>query len=83
MTDFICLYFGRPDECPECGGFNDTGTRFCSHECAADWDERGRQIEAEAQARRDRDDAFGRECERLRALGHTDAEIDALTASLP
>ncbi len=80
MSNFVCLYMGRSDECPECGGFNDTGHRFCSHDCAANFDERGRQIEAVQQARRDEEDAYGREVDRLWALGYDYEEMDALLA---
>lgn len=80
---FVCLYFGRVDECPECGGFNETGTRYCSTECEANAAERMTEQEVRAQLRRDQDDAFGAEVDRLRALGHTDVEIDELTRGMP
>ena len=81
--NFVCAYFGRSDECQECGFFNFTGTRFCSTGCEAGYHERSARMDAAAQRRRDQDDAFGAECERLRALGHTDAEIDELTKGMP
>lgn len=81
--DFVCAYFGRSDECQECGFFNETGTKFCSTECEANQAERVARMDAAVQRRRDQDDAFGAECERLRALGHTDAEIDELTKGMP
>lgn len=83
MNDFVCVYTGRADECMECGGFNQTGDRFCSHECAGSYADRAAVQEAEVQARRDREDAFGRECDRLRALGYGDVEIDALLIGMP
>jgi hypothetical protein len=76
----VCAYFGRADECPECGGFNDTGTQFCSHDCAASFAERGVRMAAEQQKRRDDDAAFGAEVDRLRSLGHSYDEIDELLA---
>lgn len=79
----VCVYFGRSDECQECGGFNETGTKFCSTDCEADWAEWVARQEAQAQLRHDQDDAFGAECERLRAIGYTDAEIDRLTKEMP
>jgi hypothetical protein len=81
--NFVCAYMGRADECQECGFFNETGTRFCSVECEANFAERGAEMDARAQQRRDQDDAFGAECERLRALGRTDAEIDELLRGMP
>lgn len=83
VPTFVCAYFGRPDECHSCGGFNETGTRYCSTECEADAADRLAEIEAHAQQRRDQDDAFAAEVDRLRALGHTDAEIDELTRGMP
>lgn len=79
----VCAYFGRADECQECGGFNETGTRFCATECEADFADRAAAQEALAQRRRDQDDAFAAEVDRLRALGHTDGEIDELTRGMP
>ena len=83
VSTFVCAYFGRADECPECGGFNVTGTRYCSTDCEAGAAERVAELEARAQLRRDRDDAFGAEVEQLRALGHTDPQIDELTRGMP
>lgn len=83
MTGVVCLYMGRPDECPECGFFNGTGTRFCSHDCADHYAARVAAQEAEVQARRDREDAFGRAVDELHAAGHTDEEIDVLLAGMP
>lgn len=83
MTNIVCAYFGRPDECPECGGFNDTGTRFCSHECAANYAERGAEMERREAERRAREDAFGEACAELRRKGHSDEEIDVLLAGMP
>ena len=83
LTDVVCLYQGRPDECPECGGFNETGTRFCSHDCAASWDERVATLEAARVERRRREDAFAAAAQELRDLGHTDEEIDQMLAGMP
>lgn len=81
--NIVCGYMGRPDDCPECGGFNDTGHRFCSHDCAASFAERGAGHEQQRQARRDAEDAFGAEVDRLRQLGHTTPEIDAMLKDMP
>lgn len=83
MTNFVCVYTGRPDDCPECGGFNNTGHQYCSHECAASYADRAARHEVAEQARRDREDAFGREVERLRALGYEYDEMDAMLAGWP
>lgn len=80
---FVCAYYGPPNECRECGGFDRTGTGFCDHDCAASHDARRDAQAAVVQARRDCEEAFGREIDRLRALGHTDAEIEVLTAGMP
>jgi hypothetical protein len=83
MSGFVCVYFGQPDECPECGGFNRTGDRYCSHECGDQAAMRAADHEEQIQARRAREDAFAAECERLRAAGHTDEEIDVLLVGMP
>ena len=83
MIGVVCLYCGPPGECQECGGFNETGSPYCSHDCAADAAARLAQLEETVRARRAREDAFAAECDRLRALGHTDEEIDALLAGMP
>lgn len=80
---FICLYTGRPDECPECGGFNETGDRFCSHDCADSYALRVERMRANEQARRDREDAFAVAGAELRGQGYTDQEIDVLLAHIP
>ena len=74
----VCAYTGPPDTCAECGGYDPTGTGFCSHDCRADFHTRGDRHEAERLARRAADDAFGVEADKLRAQGHTDQEIDEL-----
>ena len=79
----MCLYFGPRDECSECGGFNATGTQFCSHDCAASQADRVARMEADRLARRAREDAFAAACEQLRARGHSDEEIDVLLAGMP
>lgn len=79
---FICAYTGHPGDCAECGGHDITGTGWCSHDCRNAYEQRGAQIRANIQARRDADDAFGREADRLRTLGHTDQEIDELLAGM-
>jgi hypothetical protein len=83
MSDFVCAYMGCPDECPECGGLNETGGMHCSHECAADYAERGLEMERHIQERRAREDAFGEACADLRRKGHSDKEIDVLLAGMP
>jgi predicted nucleic acid-binding Zn ribbon protein len=83
VSHFVCAYMGPRGECPECGGFNDTGNQFCSHECAGRFAERGEAIEAEVRARRAREDAFAVAADELRAQGHTDEEIDALLVGMP
>lgn len=69
MSDFVCLNFGTPEECPNCGGwcFADSrydghgvlhadeerepynvegiyGLRFCSEDCAAEYEEHVRAL---------------------------------------
>jgi len=83
MADFACLYFGRADECPECGFFNETGHRYCSHECADRAAARAAANEADVQARRAREDAFAAAVAELIAAGHTYEEADVLLASMP
>jgi hypothetical protein len=83
MNDFACLYFGPPDECAECGGYNETGTMHCSHDCAADHAHRAADMSRRVGLRRAEEDAFGAEVDRLRALGHTDEEIDIMLAGVP
>lgn len=80
---FFCAYFGRADECHECGGFNETGTPFCSTECEASRADRVAEQEARVALRRAQEDAFAVEVDRLRALGHSDREIDELTRDMP
>lgn len=80
---FVCLYTGPADTCTECGGFDPTGTGFCEHECRESFEAHGERMKAEQQARRDADDAFGRAADELRALGHTDEEIDELLRGMP
>lgn len=83
MNDFVCAYTGVPGECQECGGYDRTGTGFCGHDCRDSRATNDARQEAEGQARRDADDAFGLEAERLKALGHTDQEIDELLKDMP
>lgn len=80
---FVCLYMGPRNECSECGFFNDTGTPFCSHDCAAARADRVAAMDRARQERRDREELFAAECDRLRAAGHTDEEIDLLLAGIP
>ena len=80
---YVCLYFGRSDECQECGGFSQTGTQFCSHDCAASQAARVASQDAEVSARRAREDAFADAAAALRAQGHTDEEIDLLLIGMP
>jgi hypothetical protein len=79
----VCVYTGVPGECQECGGYDPTGTGFCSHDCRASRALSDARQEAAVQARRDADDAFGREADKLRALGHTDEEIDEMLKEMP
>lgn len=83
MSDFVCLYFGPPNECTECGGFDPTGTGFCSHECGDSYAAHQARQEAERQAARAADDAYGEQVDRLRAQGHDYAEIDELLKGMP
>lgn len=83
MTDIVCVYMGPPGECSECGGFDETGTGFCSPDCHADRADREARWRSAVQARRDADDAFGRAAELLHAKGHTDEEIDELLKGMP
>lgn len=83
MSGFLCAYTGVPGDCAECGGHDPTGTGWCSHDCRQAFEDRGAQAEAQQQARRAADDAFGREADRLRTLGHTDREIDELLKDMP
>lgn len=83
MTGLVCAYLGRSDECPECGGFNDTGTMFCSHDCAANYAERGAEQERRVQERRGRENAFGEACAELHKQGYSDEEIDVMLAGMP
>ncbi len=91
----VCAYMGPYDECHGCGGslsglLHGQPPRmdsFCSDDCAADEHDRRARYDAEraarASARRAREDEFARECDRLRALGHTDEWIDFLLAHIP
>lgn len=79
----VCAYTGVPGDCSECGGLDPTGTGFCCHDCAQARADRAERHAAERQARRDREDAFGREVDRLRSLGHSDEEIDLMLAEMP
>jgi hypothetical protein len=80
---FVCLYQGVPGDCSECGGFDPTGTGFCCHDCAQARADRAARHAAAAQASRDREDAFAREVDRLRAEGYRDEEIDLMLAGMP
>ena len=79
----VCVYTGIPGDCQECGGWDATGTGFCSRDCRADRADRMARREAAIRALEDADDACGREAERLRALGHTDLEIDKMLKDMP
>lgn len=83
MNDFMCLYFGRADECPHCGGFNETGIRYCSHDCADDAAQRLEALVRAAAERRANEDLFAAEGARLRAADYTEKEIDVLLAGIP
>jgi hypothetical protein len=79
----VCAYFGPRDECSECGGHDATGTGFCSHDCAAARADREARHEADRQVRRAREDPFAAEVARLRGLGYSYEECDALLAGMP
>ena len=83
MTGFVCAYFGPPDECPECGGFNKTGGRYCSHDCADDAAQRVQRQDVALAELQAREEEFGRRCDTLRQAGRTDWEIDLLLADYP
>jgi predicted ATP-dependent serine protease len=80
---FVCAYMGVPGDCQECGFHDPTYTGFCSHECREARAGREERHRAADQDRRDADDAFGREADRLKALGHTDLEIDEMLKGMP
>jgi len=80
-TPFVCVYFGPPDECQECGGFNDTGGRFCCHDCASDAAKRIAAMDARVEARRAEEAAFAAAVIRLREAGHSYDEIDRILAT--
>lgn len=57
MKGVVCLYFGQEGECPNCGGWvfaqpppNNIvgihGLHFCSEDCASEYEERGRELDA-------------------------------------
>ncbi len=81
----VCLYMGRSDECVECGGGNETGTQFCSHDCADHFAERGREQQQALARRRAADDAFAAAAARLRAEDPqlTDQQIDEQLRWMP
>lgn len=79
----VCAYTGVPGDCSECGGWDPTHSGFCGDDCRDARLDREERHRAEAQARRDADDAFGREADRLRAAGHTDVEVDELLEGMP
>lgn len=85
--NIVCAYFGNPADCPECGGAVPTPgarqDRFCGDDCASASLDRAAAQQAAQDARRAREDAFGVEVDRLRALGHTDVEIDVLLEGMP
>lgn len=83
ISAFVCLYQGPPGECKECGGFDPTGTGFCGHDCAANFENRKLAHAVAEQQRRDREDAFAHEVARLRGEGYGDMEIDFLLADMP
>lgn len=76
--NFVCAYTGPPNECAVCGGWSDIAGPACSNDCADEWAARGARLAAEEEARRDADEAFGQEVDRLRRLGYNDQEIDKL-----
>lgn len=80
---FICLYQGVPGDCQECGGFDPTGTGFCSHDCREIPALREAKHARELRERRDREDAFAAEVARLRAAGYSYEECDVMLAGMP
>lgn len=75
-VDFVCAYQGRADECPGCGGFNETGGQFCSHDCAGSWADRVAAGDAQQEARRKMEAAFGACSSILAELGYSGDEIE-------
>ena len=80
---FMCLYKGPSGECSECGGYDPTGTGLCSHDCGESRARRVALLDAAEQQRRDADDAYGREVDRLHAAGHSYTEIDQMLQGMP
>ena len=83
MSGIVCLYFGDPRECPECGGFNDTGHRYCSHDCGDSATRREAESLRRDEQRRAREEAFALAGSRLADAGYTDEQIDLMLAGLP
>jgi hypothetical protein len=81
---FICLY--QPNRCHECDrelGLNAIDGRFCDGECADAFAEAQTRIEESDRLRRQAEDAFAAEVERLSAAGYSYAEIDTLLEDMP
>jgi len=83
MSGFVCLYTGPPDQCQECGGFDPTGTSFCSHNCRESRAAHVARMRQQEQADRAAVDAYGEAVARLRDEGKTYEEIDRLLAHMP
>lgn len=81
MAGYLCLYLPA-GECVECGGLADPerADDFCSDFCAASYGDNLARIEASDKARRDAEDAYGREVTRLRGRGFSYEEIDDILA---
>lgn len=83
MSQFVCAYFGPPNQCQECGGLDETGTGFCDLECRESRALRDERRDAAEVARRAAEDAFAAEVARLRAEGRSYEECDRLLAHMP
>lgn len=81
---FVCLY--QPKHCHECScelGPGAIDGRFCDAECADAFAEAVTRIEASEKARRQAEDDFALEVERLSAAGYSYTEIDTILADMP
>lgn len=83
VPTIVCAYFGPPKQCSECGGLDETGTGFCSHDCRARRADREARHAAEVQVRRARENLFAAEVERLRGLGYSYEECDVMLEAMP
>jgi hypothetical protein len=84
MSRFFCLY--QPHRCHECGrelGSSAIDGRFCSLECADSQAEALTRIEESDHRRRQAEDDFAAEVDRLSAAGYSYAEIDTILEDMP